>query len=373
MAEIKRVIYADNAATTQLDADAFEAMRPFLLDEYGNPSQPYSFSRSTRNALASARSMIASCIGAHENEIFFTSGGTESDNWAIKCGSRSGDIITSAIEHHAVLKSCEKCSAQSHVTYILPDMDGFITPESVEASITEKTKLVSIMTANNEIGTIQPISQISHVCKKHGVLFHTDAVQAVGHIPLTVGELGVDLFSASAHKFHGPRGIGFLYLKNGTIIDPYLDGGSQEYGHRAGTQNIPAIVGMAFALQKACANMNKNIAYVTALEQMLLNGLRERGVPFFRNGGTHSLPGLLSLSFRGFDGEAIMHRMDLMGIAVSTGSACNGHSTAISHVLKGLQLDEEHARGTIRISLGDYNTENDINEIVDALCRIVSV
>ena len=368
---MKKFIYADNAATTQLDVDAFEAMKPYLLNEYGNPSQPYSFSRTTKKALAQARSIIADCIGALEDEIFFTSGGTESDNWAIKCGGGSGDIITSAIEHHAVLNSCDERPERSHVTYILPNKDGFINPESIEKSITDKTQLVSIMSANNEIGTIQPVSLISHICKKHGVLFHTDAVQAVGHIPLKVGEFGVDLLSASAHKFHGPRGIGFLYIKKGTKITPYLNGGSQEHGMRAGTQNVPAIVGMAYALKKAYDNMEKNISHVTTLEKRLIQGLIENNIEFLRNGGQHTLPGLISLSFPGFDGEAILHRMDLKGIEVSTGSACDGQNPEISHVLRAIQLDDVFARGTIRISLGDLNSVDDVIAIVKALSDII--
>ncbi len=368
---MKKYIYADNAATTQLDADAFDAMKPYLLSEFGNPSQPYSFSRATKSALANARAIMADCIGAHADEVFFTSGGTESDNWAIKCGSQSGGIITSAIEHHAVLNSCEECSKQTTVTYILPTKDGKITPESVEEAITDKTRLVSIMTANNEIGTIQPIAQISEVCKAHNVTLHTDAVQAVGHIPLKVTDLGVDMLSASAHKFHGPRGIGFLYLRKGTQIAPFMNGGSQEQGMRAGTQNVPSIVGMAYALKKSYDNMATNIAHVNSLERLLLQGLIESKVRFVRNGGQHTLPGLVSLSFPGFDGEAILHRMDLKGIAISTGSACDGQNTEISHVLRAIQLDEVCARGTIRISLGDYNSRDDVIAVVKALAEII--
>lgn len=368
---MKKYIYADNAATTQLDVDAFEAMKPYLLSEFGNPSQPYSFSRATKNALANARATIADCIGALTDEIIFTSGGTESDNWAIKCGCQSGEIITSAIEHHAVLKSCEEHSRQTPVTYLLPTKDGMITPESVEEAITDKTRLVSIMTANNEIGSIQPIAQISQICKAHNVTLHTDAVQAVGHIPLKVTDLGVDMLSASAHKFHGPRGIGFLYIRKGTRIAPLMSGGSQEQGMRAGTQNVPSIVGMAYALRKSHDTMATNIAFVNSLERLLIQGLIESKVRFIRNGGQHTLPGLVSLSFPGFDGEAILHRMDLKGIAISTGAACDGQNAEISHVLRAIQLDDVYARGTIRISLGDYNSEDDVIEIVKALSDII--
>lgn len=369
---MKKMVYADNAATTQLDPDAFEAMKPYLLHEFANPSQPYSMSRLPKKALEDARATIAECIGAEADEIFFTSGGTESDNWAIKFGGCSGGILISEIEHHAILHSCAAYSKlEQNVEYVSPTSEGVITPEAIERHISEQTRLVSIMTANNEIGTIQPIAQISEICKRYGLLFHTDAVQAVGHIPLNVRELGVDLLSASAHKFHGPRGAGFLYIKKGTPIVPFMNGGSQESGFRAGTQNVPAVVGMAVALKKSCSHLHEMTARIKSLEQMLLQGLTMNGVHFIRNGGKNTLPGLLSLSFVGYDGEALLHRLDLKGIAVSTGSACNSQSTEISHVLKAIKLDESLSRGTIRISLGDMNCEDDVNAIVSALCKII--
>lgn len=374
---MKKYIYADNAATTQLDMEAFEAMKPFLLSVFGNPSQPYSFSQSTRKALAESRAIIADCIGALPEEIYFTSGGTESDNWAIKgsalVNKENKTTVTSALEHHAILRACEAIEHQGYpVVYLSPTKMGYITTDILNEFISDETFLVSVMLANNEIGTIQNISELCDIAHQHGALFHSDAVQAVGHIPLKVSDLGVDMLSASAHKFHGPRGIGFLYVKKGIPLAPILNGGSQENGMRAGTQNVPAIVGMAYALRKACTNIDSNSVYIRSLEQLLLDKLNERGVVFARNGGKHTLPGLISLSFSGFTGEAILHRLDLKGIAISTGSACDGQNTEISHVLKAIQLDESHARGTIRISLGDTNNKDDVIKIVNAISEIVN-
>lgn len=369
---MKKIVYADNAATTQLDPDAFEAMKPYLLQEYANPSQPYSIGRRTKKAMEEARAVIAACIGAETDEIYFTSGGTESDNWAIQCGSGSGGILTSEIEHHAVLHSCAACAQKGQIVdYVDPTPDGVITPEAVETQIKEHTKLISVMTANNEIGTIQPISEIADICRKHNVMLHTDAVQAVGHIPLDVRKLGVDLLSASAHKFHGPRGVGFLYIKKGTPIIPFMNGGSQEAGLRAGTQNVPAVVGMAAALQKSSSHVQETMANVRSLETALLEGLTRNGIRYTRNGGNKTLPGLISLSFSGYDGEAILHRSDLLGVILSTGSACDGQRTEISHVLKAIRLEDELARGTIRISLGDLNQEEDVMTIVRTLTKIL--
>lgn len=373
---MKKIVYADNAATTKLDIDAFEAMKPFLLEEYGNPSQPYTFSRVPKKAIKESREIIADCIGASPEEIYFTSGGTESDNWAIKStvlfGDKKESIVTSSIEHHAILHACEAMARIGHqVSYIDPVSDGVVTPQVLRQTITAQPKLVSIMFANNEIGTIQPIKELCEIAHSHGALFHTDAVQAVGHVPIDVKELGIDMMSASAHKFNGVRGVGFLYIKKGIPIVPYADGGSQEGGFRAGTENTAGIVCMAKALQGNCKNIAENQTYVKSLEAKLLSGLKDKNIAFVKNGGVDTLPGLLSLSFAGKDGEAILHRLDLMGIAVSTGSACNSRDTEISHVLKAIKLDEEYAKGTIRISLGKYNTSEDVEVIVEALSKIV--
>ena len=371
---MKTLIYADNAATTKLDNEAFEAMTPYLLNEYGNASQPYSFAREPKKALAEARQVIAAAINALPEEIFFTSGGTESDNWAIK-GSAFLDAekratITTSIEHHAVLRACEAIERLGYpVVYINPDSKGIILPEALESVITDKTRLVSVMYSNNEIGTIEPIKELAQVAHRHGALFHTDAVQAVGHARIDVKDLDVDMLSASAHKFNGPKGIGFLYIRKGVSIASFNDGGSQESGLRAGTENIASIVGMAIALRNNLAKLSENEAYILKLEQVFLSELS--GFDFVRNGAENHVPGNISLSFKDRDGEAILHRLDLAGICVSTGSACDSVNTRISHVLKSIGLDDSYAKGTIRISLGKDNTEDDVKAIATALKRIL--
>ncbi len=369
-------IYADNAATTQLDRDAFESMAPWLLEEYGNASQPYAFARKPKLALAEARQIIATCINALPEEIYFTSGGTESDNWAIKgsvfSSSCNKAIVTSAFEHHAVLRACKAVERLGYpVAYMWPTKDGVITTDTLKKHISCKPHLVSVMIANNEIGSIQPVKELCVVAHANGALFHTDAVQAVGHIKIDVRELGVDMLSASAHKFNGPKGVGFLFIRKGTELPPYMDGGAQEMGHRAGTENIASIVGMATALKINCDNLEQNRCHQEILERRLLRGLKTAGVAFSRNGGENILPGLLSLSFAGQEGEAILHRLDLAGICISTGSACNSTNTEISHVLQAIGLSNELAAGTIRISLGRYNTEDDVDRIVKELVKIV--
>ena len=369
-------IYADNAATTQLDKAAFDAMIPWLLEEYGNASQPYSFARKPKQALADARKIIAECIGADPEEIFFTSGGSESDNWVIKSSAFSDfekrATITTAFEHHAILHSCEAIERLGYpVAYMKPTADGQITPEILEKYITDRTRLVSVMLANNEIGSIQPIKELCSIAHSYGALFHTDAVQAIGHLKIDVHELGVDFLSASAHKFNGPKGIGFLYIRNGVSLAPYEDGGAQEFGHRAGTENIASIVGMAKALSENCNHIKENISHKKHLEELLINELESEKIHYYRNGGDNTLPGLMSISFRGLDGEAILHRLDLAGICISTGAACDSVNTKISHVLRSINLDESYAKGTIRISLGKNNTESDVKRIVSALKRVV--
>lgn len=372
---MKQFIYADNAATTKLDIDAFEAMKPFLLDEYGNASQLYSFARKPKQALKEARATIAQCINAEPEEIFFTSGGTESDNWAIKgvvfSDSKKHAIITSQIEHHAVLKTCEDVEKIGcPVAYLPVTKEGVVTPETLSSVITPNTCLVSIMFANNEIGTIEPIEQLCEIAHRNGALFHTDAVQAVGHIPIDVKELGVDMLSASAHKFNGPKGIGFLYIKKGTLVASYASGGAQEFGMRAGTENIASIVGMAVALKKNCDNLAKNIQHMENIESQLLDNLSSSGLEFIRNGSPYHIPGNISLSFKNADGEALLHRLDLMGICVSTGAACDTINTQTSHVLTAIGLNQEYAQGTIRISLGVHNSNQEIELIADALHSI---
>lgn len=374
---LARIIYADNAATTKLDKAAFDAMTPWLLEEYGNASQPYTFARKPKKALADAKAAIAECIGATPEEIYFTSGGTESDNWVIKSFAFSDPekraTITSAFEHHAILRSCTAIERLGYpVVYMWPSEEGYITPEILEKYITDNTRLVSVMFANNEIGSIQPVRELCEASHTHGALFHTDAVQAVGHIKINVHELGVDFLSASAHKFNGPKGIGFLYIRKGVELPPYIDGGAQENAHRAGTENVAAIIGMAAALKENCHLLDQNQRHILDLERLLLFQLDKAGAVYKCNGGDCKLPGLLSLSFPGKDGEAILHRMDLMGISISTGSACDSVNTEISHVLQAIRLDEDYAKGTIRISLGKNNTEEDVEKIATALIKIIA-
>lgn len=373
---MKRFIYADNAATTQLDMDAFEAMKPYLLGEYGNASQPYSFARTAKKALKNSRETIAQCIGAEPEEIFFTSGGTESNNWAIKgtafSSSTKHAFITSVIEHHAILRPCADIGSMGYpVSYLPVDCTGTVDVGTLSEYITSDTRLVSIMTANNEIGSIQDISALAAIAHSCGAIFHTDAVQAVGHIEIDVNLLGVDMLSASAHKFNGPKGIGFLYVRKGTPLMPYASGGGQEHHMRAGTENVASIVGMATALKKNVAAMKDTASHLALLENRLLVGLSNANIRFSRNGSEVHIPGNLSLSFPGYSGEALLHRLDLMGICVSTGSACNSAETQVSHVLKAIGLDEAEAKGTIRMSFGKDNVENDIDAIVDALRKIL--
>ena len=375
---MSRLIYADNAATTQMDIAAFEAMKPFLTNEYGNASQLYAFARKPKKALQDARETIASCIGAAPEEIFFTSGGTESDNWAIEgsalLNAHKHATVTSAFEHHAVLHPCKSLERSGYpVAYMWPSRDGYITAEILNEYITSQTYLTSVMFANNEIGTVQPIKELCAVAHENGSLFHTDAVQAVGHIPVDVYDLGVDMLSASAHKFNGPKGVGFLYIRSGLKVMPYSDGGAQEFGLRAGTENVAGIVGMAVALKNNCDALEENTRYVEGLASELVGMLNSSGVKYAMNGGTNRLPGLLSLSFPEFDGEAILHRLDLAGICISTGSACNSKSTEISHVLQAIHLGDKYAKGTIRISLGKDNIEDDVEAIFKALMKIFRV
>ncbi len=374
---MKEYVYADNAATTKVDKIAYDAMNPYLLNEYGNASQSYAFARHPKKALQEAREIIASCIGASSNEIFFTSGGTESDNWAIKGIAMSSGvrhtILTSSFEHHAVLHTCAALERQGHrVIYIQPTREGEISSDVLDKYIDGSVGLVSVMYANNEIGSIQPIKKLCQVAHSKNTLFHTDAVQAIGHLKIDVKNLEVDLLSASAHKFNGMKGCGFLYIKNGCSLLSYVDGGSQESGKRAGTENVAGIVCMAAALKNNCLHLQKNQEHILSLEQELIKRLKIANIRFVRNGGKNMLPGLMSLSFPGVDGEAILHRMDLMGICVSTGSACNSEDKEISHVLKAIGLDEDYAKGTIRISLGKYNTSEDIIKIANGLIKILN-
>lgn len=371
------MIYADNAATTRLDIDVYSVMKPYIFEKYANISQSYSFSREAKKTYKESREMIANCIGALPEEIYFTSGGTESNNWAIKgatlhCGT-SIKTITSQIEHHSVLKSCATIEKLGFpVTYLSVDRKGIVSPEILKQHLSDNTKLVSIMLANNEIGTIQSISNLCEISHRSGALFHTDAVQATGHIPIDVNQLGVDMLSSSAHKFNGPKGIGFLYIRKDTDIESYMDGGEQEFGKRAGTENLVAVVGMAKSLQKRCDNISRTSSKLRRMEQTLLSVLDDAKIDFIRNGSNDKLPGNISLSFKDFEGEMLMHRLDLMDIIVSTGSACDSKNTQISHVIKAIETPMDYAKGTIRISFGDDNDENDAIEVGKALIKIIN-
>ena len=380
---MKKIIYADNAATTPLSPIAFEAMKPFLLSYFGNPSQPYSLSRPCKLALKKAREDIAEYIHADPNEIYFTSGGTESDNWAIKgsvlLNGNRGTIITSSIEHHAVLCSCRAMESHGHsVTYLPVSQDGTVNLQNLQSALTSKTGLVSIMLANNEIGTIEPIELLAKAAHDNGALFHTDAVQAIGHIPVDVKVLDVDFLSASAHKFGGPKGIGFLYIKKGTGIGSFMDGGAQEKGIRAGTENVASIVGMAAALKERCSHIEQSMLLYDK-ENELLNELQKNGLTVgedFLWNGNHDilrhLPGIISLSFRGRDGEMILHRLDLKGIIISTGAACDSHRIQVSHVIDAIGVSKEYAKGTIRISLAQNIADDELKAIAKALVAIVT-
>ncbi|WP_329886445.1 cysteine desulfurase family protein [Pseudoramibacter faecis] len=370
------MIYADNAATTKLCEQAFDAMKPYLLEQYGNASQPYSFSRIAKKALQSARKTIADCIGALPDEIYFTSGGTESDNWAVKSALfmpySKNEVITSEIEHHAILNSCHTVQELGIPVHYLPvDTYGVVRPETLEKTISDKTGFVSVMYGNNEIGTIEPVAELAEISHAHGALFHTDAVQAVGHVPINVHEDGIDLLSSSAHKFNGPKGIGFLYIRKGVHIHSYADGGSQEKGLRAGTENIAAIVGMAEALRLNTDRINESAGKLQSLEIALLSGLHKSNLDFIRNGSEYLLPGNVSLSFHAADGEMLLHRLDLMGICISTGSACDSVNTQVSHVIQAIHIPEEYAEGTIRITFGSDNTEADALEIANAIIKVL--
>lgn len=373
---MKKRIYADHAATTKLSDKALEAMMPFLQEAYQNPSTLYESARHVRRAIAEARAIIAESIGANPKEIIFTSGGTESDNWAIKGIAwrqlTKKQIVTTAFEHHAILNSCRLIQDVSgRVTYILPNNKGMIEEKSLLSALKQDTSLVSVMLVNNEIGTIQRIRELSEVAHNKGALFHTDAVQAVGHIPVNVETLGVDLLSASAHKFNGPKGIGFLYMRDGIELLPYINGGGQEGGRRSGTENVVGIVGMAAALKENVDMLEDNMKQLAELEHLFINKLKTCKADYLINGVDNRILGNISVSFKGLDGEAILHRMDLKGIEIATGSACDSKDTQISHVLTAIGLSEEYAKGTVRISLGAENTKEEVDVIVTQLIQIV--
>lgn len=372
------MIYADNAATTRLSDAALEAMLPYLREEYGNASTLYKLGRSAHKAIEDARGVFARGINAMPAEIYFTSGGSESDNWAIKGTARrlsaqgKRHIVTDNIEHHAVLNSAKAIENEGFdVTYIKTDANGVIHAEDVKAAIRPDTALVSVMFANNELGTIQPVAEIGHVCREVGVLFHCDAVQAAGILPIDVKAMGIDLLSTSAHKFHGPKGVGVLYARRGCVPPVYIDGGEQERGHRAGTENVAGIVGAAAAFSEAVEEREAKAARLAAMRDRLQAELLKIPGSQVNGGSVPRLPGTLNMSFEGIDGQSLIFALDLKGIAASSGSACASGSVSPSHVLLALGLPYSLAHGSLRLSLGKYNTEDEIDRIVRAVTDAV--
>lgn len=368
-------IYADNAATTRLSDTAFEAMKPFMLNEYGNASTLYKLGRSAHKAVENARSVFAKGINAYPAEIYFTSGGTESDNWAIKgtahrlAGSGKKHIVTDNIEHHAVLHSAKALEREGfEVTYVSADNNGLVRAEDVAAAIRPDTAMVSVMFANNELGTIQPVAEIGSICRSAGVLFHCDAVQAVGILPIDVKAMNIDLLSISAHKFHGPKGVGVMYARRGCVPETYIDGGEQERGHRAGTENVAGIVGAAAAFAEAMSERDEKAERLCAMRDEIQSGLLK--IPGSQVNGVTAprLPGTLNMSFDGIDGQLLIFELDLKGLAASSGSACASGSVNPSHVLLALGLPYKLAHGSLRLSLGKYNTPDEAERII----RIVS-
>lgn len=363
-----RRIYADHAATTPLSEAAWTAMAPFLREEFGNPSSIHSWARKPREALSAARVTIGECIGAEPDEIFFTSGGTESDNWVIK--GTEGGLMVSAYEHHAVLNAAKSEMMRGRpVCYCKPKMEGSVCPDQITAAWQVGVKLVSIMAANNEIGSRNVLAHLADHIHSKGALFHTDAVQAVGHVPINVKDDGIDFLSASGHKFNGPRGIGFLFMRKGLALRPLMNGGQQELGLRAGTENVAAIVGMAAALKENCDNIERNAAHLDELKAQLLEGIARLSKDAYFPGSKYDfqLPGFVCVSFPGRSAEGIVHVLDLKGVAISAGAACDSKNTQISHVLKSIHLPREFAEGTIRITLGIENSKEDVQAILDAL------
>lgn len=371
-------VYADNAATTQMSENVLKAMMPLLTDIYGNPSSLHSIGQVAKEYLENARETVADCIGADPKEIYFTSGGSEADNQAIRSaayiGARKGKkhIISSKVEHHAVLHTLDALKKEGFtVTLLDVYSNGVVKPEDVENAITDETCLVTIMTANNEIGTIQPIAEIGKICKEKGVLFHTDAVQAVGHIPVNVKDMNVDMLSVSAHKFHGPKGVGFLYARKGILLTNIIYGGAQERSKRAGTENMASIVGMATAIKEATDHLEENAAKVTAMRNRLIDGLK--GIERSRINGDleHHLPGTLNMCFEGIEGESLLLLLDAKGICASSGSACTSGSLDPSHVLLSIGVPVEIAHGSLRLSISEYNTMEQMDHIVESVPGVV--
>lgn len=373
------MIYLDNAATTKTAPEVVEEMLPYFTERYGNPSTIYAQGSAAKKAVNKARRIIADSIGAKMEEIYFTAGGSESDNWALKAAaeaaaSKGRHIVTTKIEHHAILHTCEFLETRGfEITYLDVDKAGRVSPDSVRAAIRPDTILISIMFANNEIGTIEPIEEIGAIAKEKGILFHTDAVQAFGQIPVDVDSLHIDMLSASAHKLNGPKGIGFLYIRTGVKIRSFIHGGAQERSRRAGTENVPGIVGFGAAAQRAMTRMEKKAEKETALRNYLIERF-EKEVPYcFLNGHrTERLPNNANLSFRFIEGESLLIMLDMKGICASSGSACTSGSLDPSHVLLAIGLKHEDAHGSLRITLSEENTMEEMDIVVEAVKEIVA-
>ena len=372
-------IYMDNGATTRVTEPVFEAMQPYFCEIYGNPSSAHNFGYVSRHAIDAAREQVARAINADVNEIYFTGCGTESDNWAVRGAAyenvkKGRHIITTAIEHHAILHTCAQLEKEGfEVTYLPVDEYGFVTPEQLDAAIRPDTTLVSIMTANNEIGTIEPIAELAAVCKKHGVLFHTDAVQAIGSVKIDVKAMQIDMLSMSGHKFHAPKGIGVLYIRKGVRLQQFMNGGAQERNRRAGTENLASIVGIGKAIELATADIDAHNAQLSAIRDHMIDRILKE-IPFTRLNGhpTTRLPGNVNVCFRFIEGESLLMLLDAKGIAGSSGSACTSGSLDPSHVLLAIGLPHEIAHGSLRLSLSEENTMEEADYVVDALVEIVS-
>lgn len=371
-------IYADNAATTRMSRTAIDAMIPYMENVYGNPSSLYSIGQEAKEALEQAREEVAAVINADPREILFTSGGSEADNQALRSaaviGAKKGKkhIISSAFEHHAILHTLNRLEKEGYEVTLLPvHEDGLVRPEELEAAIREDTCLVSIMYANNEIGTVQPIHEIGEICKKHGVLFHTDAVQAVGHVKIDVKADNIDMLSASAHKFHGPKGTGFLFARKGIALTNLIEGGAQEKGKRAGTENVPGIMAMAAALKEAAGNLEQNAAHQTTLRDRLIEGLSKIPHSALNGDAKKRLPGNVNFCFEGIEGESLLLLLDDRGISASSGSACTSGSLDPSHVLLAIGRVHDVAHGSLRLSLGEEITEEEVDYIVQSVKEVV--
>jgi cysteine desulfurase len=369
--------YLDNAATTAVSPEVLEAMLPYFTQHYGNPSSVHGTGRDARKAVENARRQVAAALNAQPSEVYFTAGGSESDNWALKgvafANRKKGShIITTAIEHHAILHTCAWLEKQGFsVTYLPVDGEGRVDPAAVEAAIREDTILISVMAANNEIGTIEPIREIGSICREKKVPFHVDAVQAIGHIPVNVEEDNIDMLSASAHKFHGPKGVGFLYVKKGIRLFNLIEGGAQEKGKRAGTENVPGIVAAAAALKEAVANMDKNAAYLTEKRERLIAGLKEISHSALNGHPVKRLPGNVNFCFEGIEGESLLLLLDDKGIQASSGSACTSGSLDPSHVLLAIGRVHDVAHGSLRLSIAEDITDEDVDYIIKSVKEVV--